>query len=59
MSINNCTFKAEKGSTHPYFENKMDLQPNVPELISPAPFEFGDSIYIDNAEVTVDGSETY
>lgn len=59
VSINRCTFKAEKGSTHPYFVGKMDLQPNVPDLIDPAPFEFGDSIYIDNAEVFVDGSETY
>ncbi len=48
-----CTFKAEKGYTHPIYQNKMDLQPNIADLID-APFEFGDSIYVDEAEVTVD-----
>lgn len=55
VTLDGCTFKAERGSTHPYFVGKMDLQPNIPDLIPNAPFEFGDSIYVDGAEVTVDG----
>lgn len=55
VSLEGCSFIPQRGYCHEYFKNKMDLQPNVPDLIPNAPFEFGDSMYIENAEVTVDG----
>jgi len=56
IRLDNCIFKAEKGSTLEYYRGKMDLQPNVPDLTE-APFEFGDDIYVDDAKVLVDGEE--
>jgi hypothetical protein len=55
VSFENCTFKAERGYTHPFYQNKLDIQPNLPDPID-APFEFGDSIYVDEAQVTVDNT---
>ena len=50
-----CTFEYKEGSTHPYFKNKLDLQPNIPEL-QEAPFKTGDTLYVFGAKnVTVDG----
>ena len=57
ITLKNLTLEYKAGSTHEYYYHKMDLQPNVPDLIEPAPFEFGDSIYVDSAEVTVDGEK--
>ena len=55
IEFENCTFKAERGHTHPFYQNKLDIQPNLPDPID-APFEFGDSIYVDEAQVTVDNT---
>lgn len=55
IKMENCTFEYKKGSTHPYFENKLDLQPNIPSL-EKAPFKTGDTLYIDGAkEVSLNG----
>jgi polygalacturonase len=44
VKLVNCTFEYKEGSTHPYFKNKMDLQPNFAQL-QPAPFKTGDTLY--------------
>lgn len=55
--IENCSFKYEKGDTHPYYYGKMDIQPNVPEIFE-APFKTGDTLYKEGAKnVTVDGNQ--
>ena len=57
VKLVNCTFEYKEGSTHPYFKNKLDLQPNIPKL-QPAPFKTGDTLYVFGCEnVTVDGAE--
>lgn len=56
VKIENCSFKYEKGDTHPYYYGKIDLQPNMPKL-GVAPFEKGDLIYVENADATLDGKE--
>ena len=45
ISLNNVTFEYKEGSTHPYFKNKLDLQPNI-EKLQPAPFKAGDTLYV-------------
>jgi polygalacturonase len=54
VKIDNCTFKYEKGDTHPYYYGKLDLQPNIKDLTE-APFKTGDLIYTEGAKnVTLD-----
>ena len=55
VTMKNCTFEYKKGSTHPYFEGKLDLQPNVPQL-QEAPFKAGDTLWTEGAcGVTLNG----
>ena len=55
VTLKNCTFEYKKGSTHPYFEGKLDLQPNVPQL-QEAPFKAGDTLWTEGAcGVTLNG----
>ena len=55
VKLVNCTFEYKEGSTHPYFKNKMDLQPNFQQL-QPAPFKVGDTLYVFGSEnVTLNG----
>ena len=55
VSIVGCTFEYKEGSTHPFFKNKLDLQPNIPTL-QEAPFKTGDTLYVFGSKnVTVDG----
>ncbi|MBO5287616.1 MAG: glycoside hydrolase [Clostridia bacterium] len=55
VKLTNCTFEYKKGSTHPYFEGKLDLQPNI-EHITEAPFKAGDTLYVDGCrDVVVNG----
>ena len=54
VKLVNCTFEYKEGYTHPFFKNKMDLQPNIPQL-QPAPFKTGDLLYTFGCEnVTVE-----
>ncbi|MBO5313499.1 MAG: glycoside hydrolase [Clostridia bacterium] len=57
ITMKGCTFEYKKGSTHPYFMGKMDLQPNVPQL-TPAPFKTGDTLYVEGASHVVLNGET-
>ena len=43
--LDNCEFEYQKGNTHPYYIEKLDLQPNIPE-ITEAPFKIRDKLYI-------------
>ena len=53
----NCAFEYKEGSTHPYFKNKIDLQPNVPQL-QEAPFSVGDTLYVEGAkDIKLNGEE--
>ena len=45
ITLSNCTHTYKKGSTHPYYIGKLDLQPNIMELME-APFKSEDSLYI-------------
>lgn len=45
VTLENCKLTYQKGSTHPYYIGKMDLQPNIPTLVE-APFEVGDTLYV-------------
>lgn len=57
VELVNCTFEYKEGYTHPYFKNKMDLQPNIPSL-QPAPFKEGDTLYTFGCNnVTVNGEK--
>ncbi|MBQ3017842.1 MAG: hypothetical protein IJD89_02745, partial [Clostridia bacterium] len=56
VKIENCSFKYEKGDTHPYYYGKIDLQPNMPEL-GVAPFKAGDLIYTEGADVTLNNEK--
>lgn len=49
IELKNCSFEYKKGSTHPYFYNKMDLQPNHPKLLE-APFKVGDTLYVEECD---------
>ncbi len=50
ISFNNCRFDVQKGETHKYYLDKMDLQPNVPFLTS-APYKLGEHMYVSDADV--------
>ena len=57
VSMNNCTFEYKKGHTHPYFEGKMDLQPNI-EHIFDSPCKVGDTLYVsDSKNITLNGEK--
>ena len=43
--LTNCQFKQEDGSTTDYYKNKMDLQPNIPDLI-PTVFDKNESVFV-------------
>ena len=43
--LDNCEFEYQKGNTHPYYIEKLDHQPNIPE-ITEAPFKIRDKLYI-------------
>lgn len=45
VTLENCQFAYQKGSTHPYYIGKLDLQPNIPTLVE-APFGVGDTLYV-------------
>jgi hypothetical protein len=45
VTLENCILTYQKGSTHPYYVGKLDLQPNIPTLVE-APFEVGDTLYV-------------
>lgn len=45
VTLSGCTYTHKKGSTHPYYVGKLDLQPNIPWL-EPAPFSAADALYI-------------
>ena len=49
VNLVSCSLSKREGSTHPYFRNKLDLQPNVPKL-QPFNFEEGQTIYVDGAK---------
>lgn len=49
ISLNGVTFEYKEGSTHPYFKNKLDLQPNI-EKLQPAPFKTGDTLYVNGCK---------
>ena len=55
VNMKNCTFEYKKGSTHPYFVGKMDLQPNI-ERIFESPCKIGDTLYVNDAKnITLNG----
>lgn len=45
VTLSGCTYAYRKGSTHPFFVGKLDLQPNLPWL-EPAPFSAEEALYI-------------
>jgi polygalacturonase len=49
VTLTNCVFKQEDGSTVDFYKNKMDLQPNVPELI-PHVFDKTESVFVKEVE---------
>ena len=47
ITLSDCDIRVRRGKTNPYFMDKLDLQPNRPCV--PAPFTFGDKIYVEGA----------
>ncbi len=45
LTLEHCAFVYRPGNTHPYYYEKMELEPNVQGL-QPAPFVKGDTLYI-------------
>lgn len=48
VTLQGCRVRTRRGETHPFFRDKMDLQPNR-ECV-PAPFTFGDVLYTEGVE---------
>lgn len=54
INIHNCVFSKRDGNANPYYDGKMDLQPNIPNLLD-APYNKGEKLYVDGAkDVTID-----
>ncbi len=43
--LQNCRFTYAPSETHPYYQNKLDLQPNV-EGLQPVPYALGETLYV-------------
>ena len=49
VTLKSVDFEYKAGSTHEYYYNKMDLQPNHPQLLK-APFKKGDTLYTEECD---------
>ncbi|MGM9645570.1 MAG: glycoside hydrolase family 28 protein [Eubacteriales bacterium] len=49
VTVCGCRFKKAGGNANPYYDGKMDLQPNIPKLIE-APYAKSEKLYVDGAK---------
>ena len=49
ISLYECKFKKTRGNANPYYDGKMDLQPNIPNLVE-APYRKGEVLYVDGVK---------